>query len=130
MFRFTCYCPRPSLSSLFWRWVGWHDDFVDVTFAAVVTGGFVGCFVGASASFLVMVLACIAGCAGVPNRHVVPARVAVVVVVIPLVGVGLIIPAVVSRGWWNASLRRGRNGQGCCLGVNVIAPSAATTATV
>ena len=72
VFRFNCYIPLPSLSGLFWRRVGWHDDLVDVAFAAEMALRFVGRLVGASASFLVMVFAIVAGRACVPDGHVIP----------------------------------------------------------
>lgn len=61
---------------------------MDVSFAYVVTGGFVGRNIGACASYLVMRFAVVACGAGVPDGHIVSTRIAVVVVIIPFVGVG------------------------------------------
>jgi hypothetical protein len=103
---FNFYVRRPSLSSLLWSWVGGHDCFVDAAAGALVAGCLVLCHILAVASLLMIAFALVACCAGVPNGNIVAAREAVVVVVVPFVGVGGCVAAAprtgVGRGWWDA----------------------------
>ena len=104
---FNFYFRRPFLSSLSWSWVGGHDCFVDATARASVAGCLILRHILPGASFLVIAFVLIASCAGVPNGNIIPAREAIVVVVVPLVGVGWrIAPATGAGwgwGWWDAS---------------------------
>jgi hypothetical protein len=115
MLRFSCYFPRPSLSGLFWRRAGRHNDLVDVTLTAEVSLRGVSRIVGTGTSFLMMVLPLVAGRACVPDGHVIPTGVAVVVVIVPLVRVGLAhvcaLPFAVGIRWRDARNGRGRNGE-------------------
>ena len=56
-----------------------------------MSSGSVGRYVLARATLLMMVVAVVAGAAGVPNGHIVSARVAVVHVVVPLVAIGRVV---------------------------------------
>ena len=103
---FDFYFRRPSLSSLSWSWVGGHDCFMDATARAGVARCLILCDILTGAPLLVIAFALIACCAGVPDGDVVPAREAIVVVVVPLVGVGWRIATASrgGRGWgvWDA----------------------------
>ena len=85
IFWITGYCvyiySRPDLSSLVGRRVDRHDCFVDSPFGDEVTEGLELRYVLASASDLVIRSGIVAGCAGVPNSHVVAAQETVVLVV-------------------------------------------------
>ena len=87
---------------------------MDISFAGEMPGHFVGLDVGAGASLLVIAFAIVACCTGVPDGDIVSAGVTVVVVVVPFVGIGRVILAVV--GWRrrrrNACRRAGRSGRG------------------
>ena len=121
---FNFYFRRPFLSSLSWSWVGGHDCFVDATARASVAGCLILRHILTGASLLVIAFALIASCAGVPNGNIVPAREAIVVVVVPLVGVGWCVAAAPSTGggWsgWDAGDGHWR---GCCWLCIVVASS-------
>ena len=77
---------------------------MDVAFAWEMPGHFVGLDVGAGASLLMVAFAIVARCTGVPDGDIVSAGVTVVVVIVPLVGIGRVVLAVVGqhRRRWNA----------------------------
>ena len=56
-----------------------------------MSSGSIGRYVRARATLLMMVVAVVAGGAGVPDGHIVSARVAVVLVVVPFVAIGRVV---------------------------------------
>ena len=93
-----------------------------------MAGGLILGYVLAGASFLMIAFAGVASGAGVPDGHVISARVAIVVIVEPLVGVGwCVAPAPrpgVGRGWWDAGNGRWRSGGRWRIVVVASSPSA------
>ena len=67
-------------------------------------------YVLACAPLLMIAFVVVASGAGVPDGHVIPARVAVVVVVVPFIGVGCW--GVAGCSWWNAGSGSSRSGDG------------------
>ncbi len=97
-----------------------------------MAGGLILGYVLAGASFLMIAFAGVASGAGVPDGHVISARVAIVVIVEPLVGVGwCVAPAPrpgVGRGWWDAGNGRWRSGGWWRIVVVASSPSAISSA--
>ena len=122
------YTQRPSLSGSAGRRVRRHDGFVGIALAGRVASGFVGLYVGPGAALLMIGFAVITRQTGVPARHVIPTREAVVVVVEPLVGIGRI-KTVVCRCWggWNASCGRGSCSRWCGSVVRIVTSSSTST---
>ena len=71
-----------------------------------MSSGPVGRYIRARATLLMMVVAVVAGGAGVPKGHIVSARVAVIQVVVPLVAIGWIVARSSSGRRWDATRRR------------------------
>ena len=95
---------------------------MDVSFTWKMSGSFVGLCVRPVTSLLMVAFAVIASGTGMPNGQVVSARVAVVLVVVPLVGIGRI----VAIGPWG-----GRDAwRGCRIVVIVASSSTAAVRVV
>ena len=93
-----------------------------------MAGGLVLGHIVAGAPLLMIALAVVARGAGMPNGHVISAGVAVVVVVVPFVGVGL---RTGGCCWWDAgcgSSRSRRDGRRCWRVVGVASSSTSSSA--